>query len=131
MTPVQDLLCLRLNPRDGRNQQHCTIYGTQTVTSVMKEVGVTRCVDDLQLMPLPLAMGNCSANRDVALNLLRFIIHARGAIIDPPQSIGSPAVEQDRLDQRGLTRSAMCNNPKIPHCCRVVLSHGLSLPFPG
>jgi len=66
------------------------------------EVDVTRGVDDVDLVALPVAGRRGGGDRDPALLLLLHPVHGRGAVVRLAHLVVDPGVEEDPLGHGGL-----------------------------
>ena len=111
--PLPDLLGLGLDPRDGGNDEYRTSEDPKTVAGVVEKVGVAGGIDDVQAVPLPLAVVKAGADGDPALDFLRLEVHIGSAVIHPPEAVGHAGVEEDGFGQGGLAGPPVGHNSQV------------------
>ena len=91
---------------------------------VADEVGVAGRVDDVDLGVPPLDGGHAGADGDAPLDLVRVEIGDGVAFVDPAQAGGGLGVEEERLRQRRLPRTAVREQADVADAIGGILFHG-------
>ena len=99
-----DRLRLRLDARDGIEDDHATVQDAQRPLDLDGEVDVAGRVDDVDAVALPLGRGRGGRDGDAALALLLHPVHGGRALMDLADLVGSAGVEEDALGRGRLAR---------------------------
>ena len=78
-----------------------------------REVDVAGSVDDVDPVAVPLARRGGRGDRDTALLFLLHPVHDGRALVDLPQLVGAPGVEEDALGRRRLAGVDVSHNPDV------------------
>jgi hypothetical protein len=92
-----------------------------------QEIGVTRCVEQIDLRLPPLDRRDRGADGNMALDLVRIEIGDRVPVFDPTQAVDRLGVEQQRFGQGGLAGSTVGEKTDVPDPVRGVLLHRFRL----
>mmetsp|Transcript_22678 Transcript_22678/g.52584 ORF Transcript_22678/g.52584 Transcript_22678/m.52584 type:complete len:239 (+) Transcript_22678:979-1695(+) len=102
LTP--DGLGLRLDARDAVEAADRTVEHAQRTLNFKREVDVTRRVNDVDPVILPVARGRRRGDGDATLLLLDHPVHRRATIVHLADLARLARVEQDALRRGGLPR---------------------------
>ena len=111
-------LGLRLDARDAVEHDDCAVEHAQTSIHLDREVDVSRGVDDIDLVALPLRRDGRALDRDAALALLLQVIGRRArlhvlGVVHFDDVVLLARVIQHALRRRGLARVDMGNDPDV------------------
>jgi hypothetical protein len=108
-----DGLGLRLDALHRVEHRDGAVEDTQASLHFHREVDVTRRVDDVDPVVLPVDGGGGRGDRDAALLLLVHPIHDRGAFVDLADLVGLAGVVKDPLGRRGLAGVDVGHDPDV------------------
>ena len=111
LTP--DRLRLRLDAGDAVEHGDCTVEHTQRTFDLDGEVDVAGCVDDVDVVITPGAVGGGGGDGDAALLLLFHPVHRGGAIVDLADLVVDAGVVEDPFCRRGLARVDVGHDPYV------------------
>ena len=89
------------------------------------EARIARDVDEVQLPPLPLGPRERRRDRELALVLVLVRVRDRRARLDRAEAVDGARLEEQRLDERRLSRPAVADDGDVADLCG--LGHGLAL----
>ena len=116
-----DRLRLRLDPGNSIEHRYRTVEDAQRAFDLDREVDVSRRVDDVDPVALPVT-GRCGrGDRDAALLLLDHPVHDRAALVDLTDLVGLSGVIEDPLGRRRLARVDVGHDPDIARVVERVL----------
>ena len=109
---------LHLDALDRADHEHGQVGDGQGGGRLLGEVGVTRGVDDVDLVALPLDGRQGGRDREAALVLLGFEIGDGGGVLDPARAADGAGEMQQRLGQGGLAGPAVADQGHVADGCR-------------
>ena len=112
---------------DGVNDHDRSVYGLEAVFGVDDKIGVSRGIDDVDLVFLPLEMVERGTDTQAAFDFLRLKIHHRGSIVDPPEAVRGTSVKKHGFSKRSLARFSVANQGDVAQAVGFVFLHGGSL----
>ena len=120
---LPDLLGLHLHPGDGVDDDHGRGRHAEPRACVGHEIAVPRGVDQVEVVALPVAVGDRRAERDLSLDLVGIEVGGGGAVVDlaragswrRPRTEWLPPGMSCRL--RRDPRSRRCGSWKCPSPC--------------
>ena len=95
-------LTLSLDPFDSAEHHDATIEDSQAAFDLGGEIDMSRRVDDVDRVSLPLARNGRRVNRDPPLGLLAVEVGDGRAVIDVPHAMGHARIKQDAFGGRRL-----------------------------
>ncbi len=101
---MPDGLGLRLNAGDAAEHDDRTVEDAQAALDLDREVDVTRGVDQVDLVLLPLERRRGGGDRDPALALLFHPVHLGLAVVDLSDLVDLAGVKQEAFRDGGLAR---------------------------
>ena len=110
---VPDLLRLNLDPGHGIDDDECGVRHAQGGAHVAQEVAHAGRVDEVELPPLPLRVGDARRQRVLARHFLFVEVGDRGAVIHHPEPIDHAGAEQQGGRQLCLAGPAMADDGDV------------------
>jgi hypothetical protein len=106
---------LRLRLHTGNAVEHCdrAVEHAQRTLHLDGEVDVTRGVDDVDRVLVPLAGGRSGGDGDTPLLLLLHPVHDGSALVDLTDLVRDAGVEEDPLSRCRLTCVDVRHNPNV------------------
>ena len=98
---------------DGVDDHDRSVHGLEAVFGVDDEVGVSRGIDDVDLVFLPLYMVERGTDTQAVFDFLRLKIHHRGSIVDPPEAVRGTSVKKHGFSKRSLARFSVANQGDV------------------
>ncbi len=106
-------LGLGLDTSNGVEHYNATVEDAQGALNLDREVDVSRGVNDVDLVAIPLSGRRGRRNRDAALALLGHPVHDGGAFVDFTNLVGTAGVVKDPLSRRGLASVDVSNDADV------------------
>ncbi len=89
---------------------------------------MTRSVDDIDQMAVPLSAGSSSSDGDAALTLLLHPIHRGGTLVYFANLVGDTRVVENSLSHSGLASINVRNNSNVTNALNLIRpGHGFLL----
>ena len=110
---LPDHLRLHFHAVDCAHDEHREVGHSQRREDVADEVGVTRRVDEVHLVAIPLERRQGEREAEVALLLFRVEIGDSGAVLDTPRPTDRTGPQQQGLGQRRLAGSRMADQRDV------------------
>ncbi len=126
-----DSLRLRLDARDGIEDDHPAVEHAQRPLDLDGKVDVAGRIDDVDAVALPLSRGRRGGDGDTALALLLHPVHRGSALVDFADLVGPAGVVEDALGGGRFARVDVGNDADISCAFEVSVCHescGRSLP---
>ena len=70
-----------LNSLHGIEQSHCSIANSQCTFHLSSEIHMPRCINQIDLVPIPIESNSCCSNSNPTLSFLLHIVHYCVAIM--------------------------------------------------
>ncbi len=121
VAPVQ--LRLHLDPVHRTDDEDDQVRHPEGCVNLAGVVGVAGCVDEVELVSVPLHGGQGERQGEALLLLLRLEVACGVAVLDPPHPGEHPRPEEQRLDERGLAGAAVADESDVPDLLRCDLVH--------
>ncbi|OQB35336.1 MAG: hypothetical protein BWY09_02344 [Candidatus Hydrogenedentes bacterium ADurb.Bin179] len=113
LTP--DRLGLGLNTRYRAKDRHRTVQDTQTPLDFSGKINVSRGINNIDMVPLPLAGCGGRRNGYTALPLLLHEVHGSGAVMDFAHAVHPAGVVQEPFSNGGLAGINMSHYADVAH----------------
>jgi hypothetical protein len=120
---------LGLHTRHAAQHQDGAVEHAQRALHLDREVDVTRRVDDVDVVLVPLAVGGRRGDRDAALALELHEVHGGAHLVLPlhlVDAVNPLGVEEDALGERCLARVDVRADPDVADLREVVTHRGLA-----
>ena len=108
------------HPRDDDERALDHAEGTTCLTLERRVAGT---VEEVDLASLPLRVGERERDRELPLLLVLVRVGDRGAGLDRPEPVHLTRLEEQRLDERRLSRSAVADDGDVADLPRLGCSH--------
>ena len=119
LTP--DRLALGLDAADGTKNGDRPIQNAKRSLDFHREVDVSRRIDDVDVMLVPIGIGRSGRNGNAALTLLLHPVHDGGTLMDLAGAVDSSRVIENPLRERGLTGIDVSHDADIANFIECVL----------
>ena len=124
-----DRLGLGLDAAAGSQDCNSTVKDAQGALNFHRKVHVTRRINDVDTMILPMAGRSSGRNRNAALLLLNHPVHGGSTIMNLTNLVGNTGVEEDTLSSGRLTGINVSHDTDITSffkgklsCCHCFIS---------
>ena len=111
--------CLHLDAHHGADAEERAFDDAQRCNRVALEAGVAGCVDQVDLASLPLEVTDGRRERHLAPLLVIVPVADRGARLDRAQPVRRLGLEEQRLDERGLSRPTVSDDGDVADLARL------------
>ena len=105
---------LGLNATLGAENGYRAVQYAQGTLHFYREVHVTRCVNDVDAMIIPLAGSSSRGNGNPTLLLLYHPVHGRSAIMHFADFVYPTGIEKDAFSSSGFAGVDMCHDADVP-----------------
>lgn len=124
---VPNLLRAHLDAAIGSHDQQRAFDDAQRRGHLAAEIVVTRRIDEIDLMLLPLSPADACVDGHLAVDFVRFEVEAAVAVINALEPIQGIADKEDGLPQSGLAAALVPDEGDIPDFFRTDILHRSAL----
>ena len=112
---LPDLFRLELDAGDGIDKNHRPIHNSETTLRIKGKIGITRGVDDIDAVFVPIDVACGCTDGDVSLLLFRFVVQGGSSVVHAPRAVRLARQVEKRFAQGGFSRSPVSDDSQISY----------------